>query len=55
MKRLPWANWALLLATVTVSLAVPSVEGPYFGVADSQTPHHYSPLVLQQWLRNLLV
>jgi hypothetical protein len=23
MRRLPWANWALILATVVISLAVP--------------------------------
>jgi membrane associated rhomboid family serine protease len=39
MKRLPWANWALIVATVAVSLAVPTEGG---------TPSHLSPLVLQR-------
>lgn len=39
MKRLPWANWALLLATVAVSLAIPAERG---------SPRHLSPLVLQR-------
>lgn len=43
MKRLPWANWGLIVATVAISLAVPysKGEGPLGQVT-------YSPLVLQR-------
>src|SRR5262249_8882009 len=49
MKRVPWANWALLLATVTISLAVPYAGDRHFGLdPESRSLHHYSPLVLQR-------
>ncbi|MBI1916706.1 MAG: rhomboid family intramembrane serine protease [Planctomycetes bacterium] len=53
MKRLPWANWALILATVVISLAVPygteevSVRS-FEGRIQVRTRHDYSPLVLQR-------
>src|SRR6516162_1179759 len=49
MKRLPWANWALILATVAVSLAVPFTDTKDFSLdVESGSPHHLSPLVLQR-------
>jgi membrane associated rhomboid family serine protease len=63
MKRLPWANWALILVTVVIGLAVPSrskesisvlspKEGQEPGDAGSLrvrvTTPEYSPLVLQR-------
>lgn len=49
MKRLPWANWGLILATVLVSLAVPYAPGEQFSfLPEEQAPTAYSPLVLQR-------
>jgi membrane associated rhomboid family serine protease len=49
MKRLPWANWGLILLTLVVSLAVPYAQGERFALfpGGSPTPK-YSPLVLQR-------
>ena len=48
MKRLPWANWGLILATVVVSLAVPYAPGEGFTLLpDRDREHELSPLVLQ--------
>jgi len=49
MKRLPWANWGLMLATVVISLAVPYIPGEavsLFPVESNSST--YSPLVLQR-------
>lgn len=49
MKRLPWANWGLILATVVTSIAVPYAPGErlsFFSASD--TLSDYSPLVLQR-------
>jgi len=49
MKRIPWANWGLILATVVVSLAVPYAPGERFAFLPEETaPPQYSPLVLQR-------
>src|SRR5215207_6421198 len=49
MKRVPWANWALLLATVVVSLAVPYAEHQHGGLTPGgSVRQQYSPLVLQR-------
>jgi len=49
MKRLPWANWGLILATVVISLAVPYTPGEQFAISPaSDTSERYSPLVLQR-------
>src|SRR5437763_9671225 len=49
MKRIPWANWGLILATVAVSLAVPYAPGERFAfLPDETAPPKYSPLVLQR-------
>jgi membrane associated rhomboid family serine protease len=47
MKRLPWANWALILLTVFISLAVPyeTSAGVFPGGLGQET---YSRLVLQR-------
>src|SRR5262249_5085741 len=48
MKRLPWANWGLILATVLVSLAVPYVPGKRFDLfPEWDTDDQLSRLVLQ--------
>jgi membrane associated rhomboid family serine protease len=57
MRRVPWANWALIAATIVISLAVPARReivgfrefGPQ-GAAEFRLPllkYEYSPLVLQ--------
>src|SRR5262245_8590572 len=49
MKRLPWANWGLILATVVISLAVPyTAEERLSLLSASHTIHYFSPLVLQR-------
>jgi membrane associated rhomboid family serine protease len=49
MKRLPWANWGLIAATVLVSLAVPYADGARFELfPDDVDSHHLSSLVLQR-------
>src|SRR5262249_9879509 len=48
MKRLPWANWGLILVTVVVSLAVPAVRGEHFIFAAEPARPEFSPLVLQR-------
>ncbi len=49
MKRLPWANWVLILATVVISLAVPYATEERTGRSSGElTRHRYSPLVLQR-------
>jgi membrane associated rhomboid family serine protease len=49
MKRLPWANWGLILATVLVSLAVPYESGEGFALLPGgHGKPRYSPLVLQR-------
>jgi membrane associated rhomboid family serine protease len=48
MKRLPWANWGLILATVVISLAVPYIPGERFAFFPATgTWDDLSPLVLQ--------
>jgi membrane associated rhomboid family serine protease len=49
MKRIPWANWGLILVTVVVSLAVPAITVDWVGAFPAgflQT--RLSPLVLQR-------
>src|SRR5947209_19825054 len=49
MKRLPWANWGLILTTVVISLAVPSATAEVtIRSREVLTHYHYSPLVLQR-------
>ncbi len=49
MRRLPWANWGLILLTVAVSLAVPYAADERFGFFPStQSKPNFSPLVLQR-------
>jgi membrane associated rhomboid family serine protease len=49
MKRLPWANWGLITATVLLSLAVPYEAGERFTFLPGDPSHPtYSPLVLQR-------
>jgi membrane associated rhomboid family serine protease len=48
MKRIPWANWALIVVTVVISLAVPYANDSNVGLAEGLTAHHFSPLVLQR-------
>src|SRR6266511_996074 len=49
MKRLPWANWALILVTVVISLAVRyATEEVTVRSFEVLTRYHYSPLVLQR-------
>lgn len=56
MKRLPWANWVLIIATVAVSLAVPhvkerveSIPGTQPGSLPRTVVHEeFSPLVMQR-------
>lgn len=59
MKRLPWVNWALILSTVAVSLAVPSVKETVEVIPEPgrhgqqgaliiQSHAQYSSLVLQR-------
>jgi membrane associated rhomboid family serine protease len=49
MKRLPWANWGLILATVLISLAVPYEPSERFAFLPAGTSHPaFSPLVLQR-------
>lgn len=51
MKRLPWANWGLILATVALSIAVPYAPDEPLALFPSSAPlHNYSPLVLQRSL-----
>jgi membrane associated rhomboid family serine protease len=49
MRRLPWANWMLILATVAISIAFPYVSGERFAfLPSSETRREYSSLVLQR-------
>lgn len=49
MKRLPWANWGLILATVAISIAVPYAPDEQLAFFPSTEPlHSYSLLVLQR-------
>jgi membrane associated rhomboid family serine protease len=49
MKRIPWANWGLILVTVVVSLAVPAVKIDSLAILQHQvTEPTFSPLVLQR-------
>jgi membrane associated rhomboid family serine protease len=48
MKRLPWANWGLILVTVVVSLAVPYSAGERFHFFPGSSPDHLSPLALDR-------
>ena len=49
MKRIPWANWGLILATVVISLAVPyGTEEVSVRSFEVRIHHDYSPLVLQR-------
>ncbi len=48
MKRLPWANWGLILATVVISLAIPYVPGQGLALFPAEhSSSDLSPLVLQ--------
>jgi membrane associated rhomboid family serine protease len=46
MKRLPWANWGLILVTVIVSIAVPYAPGERFHFFPARHVEHLSPFVL---------
>jgi membrane associated rhomboid family serine protease len=48
MRRLPWANWGLIVATVVVSLAVPSAPGQQFRLFPTDHANLLSPLVLDR-------
>jgi len=48
MKRLPWANWGLILATVVISIAVPYQPGERFHLLSSNHSSPLSPLVLDR-------
>jgi membrane associated rhomboid family serine protease len=49
MKRLPWANWGLILTTVVISLAVPYADSRWVGdLTTGHLRHKFSPLVLQR-------
>jgi membrane associated rhomboid family serine protease len=50
MKRLPWANWGLILATIWISLAVPyATSDPVGGtLSRDHLREKLSPLVLQR-------
>src|SRR5262245_39332276 len=49
MKRLPWANWALILVTVIISLAVPHATEERTALSSVElTRHKFSRLVLQR-------
>jgi membrane associated rhomboid family serine protease len=49
MKRLPWANWGLILATILISVAVPYAPGERFALLpQGDALVTYSPLVLQR-------
>lgn len=49
MKRLPWANWGLILAAIAVSIAVPYVPGERFSFFPTEEMQpEYSLLVLQR-------
>jgi membrane associated rhomboid family serine protease len=48
MKRLPWANWGLLLVTIIVSIAVPSSAGERFRFLSSGSADHLSGLALDR-------
>jgi membrane associated rhomboid family serine protease len=48
MKRIPWANWGLILLTVVVSIAVPAHVGESFPLIQAPSSAKLSPLVLQR-------
>src|SRR5579871_3094697 len=60
MKRLPWANWGLVVVTITISLAVPAIRTevvssppaqhakPEDGFSRLQVREKLSPLVLKR-------
>jgi membrane associated rhomboid family serine protease len=48
MKRLPWANWGLIVVTVVVSIAVPYAPGERLHFLSNHHAEHLSPLVLDR-------
>jgi len=48
MKRLPWANWGLILATILVSIAIPYAAGERFHFLPKHSTKDLSPLVLDR-------
>ena len=48
MKRLPWANWGLILVTVVISITVPYAPGERFHFRSNPRAEPLSPLVLDR-------